>query len=205
MNKVFGIFIIIAACCLAQVADARTAIDFFVEAPTNLIPLVRPQLRMDMADYHSSGMETPVRNVFGGESRILEASPEKVIVQLSSLSRLELDVITAGSDTILAMITTTSTPQPDSKITLFSADWEPKAVQPVMPGLAEFAPKGDASVLQREIPMFFVSATYNPDSGLFEFTDTTPAYYHPSEIPQALSALPEKISLRWTGKKWSKR
>ncbi len=205
MNKVISIFIIISVFCTCAVAHARSAADFFVDIPTNLVPLVRPQLRMDMVDYYASGQETPVRNVFGGDSRILDNSPEQIVVQLSNRALMEVDVLTAGSDTIIALVSTTATPQPDSRIVLYSTDWTPLAVQPEMPGASDFAPKGDRTDWNREVPMFFVSTTYVPETGMFVFTNNTPRYYHPTETPAALSRLPERISLRWTGKKWSAR
>lgn len=189
----------------ALAADARSALDFFVGAPDNEIPLLRREARLDMADYFNNGLANTVVNEFGGSSRVTEADERRLVAQLSDESSLELDVLTAGSDTVIAVITTVLLPMADSRITFYDADWQPLRRQPNMPGMREFAGSNAAvRALAAAVPMFFVRATYRPADDVFVFTNTTAPYFAENERPDVLLALPATIELRYNKGKWKK-
>lgn len=202
--KSFTVLLLIITC--AGSICAREIADFFIEAPTATLPLSRPTARMDMLDYYNSGSRTGVSNSLGGSSFILEKSAERLVVKASGASTVEYDMIVNGADTLIAVITTVATPQPDSRIDIYRADtWELTPSQPQMPGIKDFL-KAGASLSQTDnsIPYFFCSATYNSERGIFVFTNTTPSYFHPSDTPAELELLTDSLRMKWDGKKWKK-
>lgn len=184
-------------------AQARTAADFLVELPTEECVLLEPGMRLDMIDYFQAGQSTPVRNVLGEPSRILSATPERVVVEISENSTLEVAVIPAGRDTVVAVVKTVKVPMADSRIAFFRPDTWTKTIGP-MPGLSDFASSRSDAAEAQAIPMAFVSATYDPDSGQFVFSNNTAAYYHSTEIPPVLARLTPELKLKWNGRKWTR-
>lgn len=200
------LLIILLTTAGALVADARTALDFFTSAPDNEIPLLRHSKRLDMVDYYNNGLANTVANELGGAARITEVSERRLTAQLSPESSMELDVLTSGRDTVLAIVTTVLLPMADSQITFYDTDWKPLRRQPQMPGIADFAGNGaQAAEVSAAVPMFFVRATYRPDDDVFVFTSTTAAYFADSERPAALLALPATIERRFKNGRWSRK
>ena len=195
--------ILMIACALT--AGARTAADFFAQAPAAVLPLLAPNTRLDMIDYFNSNLQTPSVNTLGGRSRITELSPEAVTVELSRGATMQLAVIPAGRDSIVAVIETVLTPAADSNIRLYPAsDWSEMA-SPAMPGVAQFAdPAHRKEIRTAEMPAYlFVRAEYKPDTGLFRFTDTTRAYYTSDDIPAGLALMRSNIDMRLSGGKFT--
>ena len=118
---------------------------------------------------------------------------------------MQLAVIPAGRDSIVAVIETVLTPAADSNIRLYRAsDWSEMA-SPAMPGVAQFAdPAHRKEIRTAEMPAYlFVRAEYKPDTGLFRFTDTTRAYYTSDDIPAGLALMRSNIDMRLSGGKFT--
>lgn len=186
-------------------AQARTALDFFVDAPSNEVPLLSMPKRLDMVDYFNNGLPNTVVNELAGNSRIVEASERRMVAQITDHTSLELDVLTAGNDTVIALITTVLLPMADSNIVFYDSDWKPLRRQPGMPGIQEFAAsEQQADELYAAVPIFFVRATYRPDDGVFVFTNTSAAYFADNERPEVLLSVPAAIERKFSNGKWRK-
>lgn len=74
-----------------------------------------------------------------------------------------------------------------------------------MPGIAQFTdPARRKEAASADMPeMFFVRAEYMPESGVFRFTDTTPAYYTDADRPDGLRLLRSNIEMRLSGSKFT--
>ena len=73
--------------------SARTAADFFADAPVGVIDTFDRNTRLDMLDYFRNGMTTASQNVFGGQSRITALSDSSLTVEISSRSRMQFAML----------------------------------------------------------------------------------------------------------------
>lgn len=161
------------------------------------MPLIKGNTRLDMLDYFNSGLQTPSTNTLGGRSRITELSDHSMTIELSRDASVQIAIIPAGRDTILAVIETVLTPVADSNIRLFHANGWKEMPAPPMPGIAQFAdPARRKEIKTADMPDYmFVKAEYHPESGLFRFTDTTPEYYTDADRPEGLELLRSNIEM----------
>ena len=192
------VLILLLAAAASLTAAARTAADFFAQAPATVLPLLPPNTRLDMLDYFNSHMSTPSNNSLGGRSRITALADNAITVEMSRDASVQLAVIPAGRDTVVAVVETVLTPVADSGIRLYrAADWK-ELPAPAMPGVAQFAdPTRRKEALKADMPeCLFVRAEYEPEDGTFSFTDTTPAYYTDADRPEELRMLRANIKMR---------
>ncbi|MDE6196255.1 MAG: DUF3256 family protein [Muribaculaceae bacterium] len=202
--KLTAAAIAILAALLPLTAAARTAADFFLDAPAALLPLLDRNTRLDMIDYHANGFQTPSKNLFNGQSRITSSDDCRIEVQLSRDAAMQIAVIPSKSDTIIAVIETVHTPVPDSRITLYDTAWKPLRRQPAMPDAKAFiepARRAEAAAMPMP-PMCFVRADYNPATGLFTFRNSTVAYYAESDRPEILELMRGTVDMRYNGKRF---
>lgn len=193
-----AIALLITALATVWTGAARTAADFFAAAPAEAVPLLKTNTRLDMLDYYNSGLPTASDNSLGGRSRITALSDNALTVELSRDATLQLAVVPAGRDTVVAVIETIRTPMADSGIRLYRAsDWR-ELPAPALPGVREFAPADMRKNMKTgdSDGIFFVRAEYEPESGLFRFTDTTAAYYTDADRPESLKKLRPNITMR---------
>ena len=168
----------LAAMCVAAAAGnalARTAADFFTEAPGSVLPLLDRNARLDMIDYFRHGLPTTTTNLFNGSSKVLSESENCIDVQISRDASLQIALLQLKNDTIIAVIETVLTPVADSGITFYRSDWSPAPKQPAMPVAAD---------------------------GSFDFINTTPAYYTADGAPEGLAAMRHSIAMRFDGKRF---
>lgn len=200
MNIIRLTVLALAALC-GLGASARSAIDIFVQAPDTLFPLFSRTARMDMADYHRYNLPTPVANALGGQSRIVESADDALLVQVGANSQVQLAVLPQGADTVVAVVETVLTPMADSGIGFYRlSDWRPVA-QGNTVGMTDFITNSKSRGLDFP-PMFFCQIRYLPQSGKFEFTNTTRAYYTAAEAPSGLGALADRLTARFDGRRW---
>ena len=187
----------------ATAAVARTATDFFIAAPPEIIGVFDRNTRLDMVDYFRNGFDTPSKNVFEGRSILTREDSASISVKISDNATLDIVMLPGRTDTVVAVVETVLTPVPDSGIRLYRGDtWEPlpeKAV--MMPTAADFMPK-DAVKTSGDLPPFiFATISYEPEDSRFVFTNTTAGYYTPSDTPASVKAMLPALSYVFDGKK----
>lgn len=178
-------------------ASARTAADFFVEAPRHAIPLLDRNTRLDMVDYYNGGFQNTVKNAFGGPARIISMSDNQIEVQLSRDSSIKLAVLKDRKDTVLVVIETVLTPVADSDITIYSKNWDTYANQLAMPSVVDFVKnkKLDKNI---EYPkMAFMTTDVDPENNIFTFHNTTAGYYSDVDRPQGLEHMMPSIQCKF--------
>lgn len=108
-------------------ADARlTARQAFEEAPNSVLPLLAKSQRLDMADYFEAGMtSTTVKNRLDGDARITEMTERTLTAELGEGILLQVELLTAKNDTIMAWSETLATPEPDTEVRFFTRSWQP--------------------------------------------------------------------------------
>lgn len=174
--------------------NAREASDFFLDIPNKHLPLLDRNTRLDMVDYFKAGLMTGTKTGLGGEARILTEHPRRMLVSVSRDATVEIALVKAGSDTLVALIETVKTPIPDSFITIMNKDFSNPRVIP-MPDARMFAEPTKAKVVSAssEPLMMFVSAGFDPDNNAFIFTNNTLEYYPSAEVPEVAKMLRSQI------------
>ena len=111
-------FLAIAACALTALPlrSEFTAAKAFVTAPQTVLPLLDSTTRLDMLDYHASGMDVKSTNVLRGKSGVKSLSPQAIEIDMTEVSDYLIAVLPpkSGTDTLVAVITTMDVPERDS-------------------------------------------------------------------------------------------
>ncbi len=111
---------ILGICASAGSAYAQlNATNAFASAPQSVFPLLDKNARLDMIDYFASGSDTPSRNKLDGSSRISELNDYSVKIKMTDASDYQLAILPAGSDSLIAVISTVATPAHDSHISFY--------------------------------------------------------------------------------------
>lgn len=185
-----------------------TASKAFVEAPRNVLPLLDRNARLDMLDYFNSGLTTKTSNKLNGSSAVTAVSHEQVAVQMTDASTCHIAVIPASKDSLIAVITTVSTPAPDSKMTVYSSDFKHELTTSVFskPTLKEWLTDGGSlGTVEAMVPFLLISYSYDPSTGILTLTNNTKTFLSEDVYTIVEPYLKKEIRYKWTGKKFAKQ
>ena len=187
-------FIVSVTAAMALLAgfavEARTAADFFVSAPDEVLPLVPQSTRLDMLDYFSSGLSTTSPNATRGRARIMLNEPTKLQAELSRDSNIQIALFPAESDTV----------------SFYDTSWNLLAL--TMPSLKpiDFVPESlrkEAS--KAELPdVVFGRIDFNPETGYLTVNNTTAGYYAEQDRPDGLALMSTSIQYALRGNRLRK-
>lgn len=199
--------ILSAAMLTCLPAGALNVADAFVKAPRSVIPLIEETTRLDMIDYFNAGSERASRNILYGKSRITSLTPDHMTVETTAASTLEIVALPAGSDTVLAVISTVATPVPDSKLTLYTSSWEPldpKRFSP--PGIEQWlAPGASRDEVEALLPFMLSSCSYDAASQAFVFTNRSAEFLSDEVYEPVKPLLRDTLTYEWDGKRLTPR
>lgn len=205
MNFKTAVFAVATAVATAFMPlQARTAADFFRQAPQSVLPLLALNSRLDMLDYYNSGMYTPVTNRVNGKSTLVELCDARVKVKLSENSSLELAVLPQKKDTVIAVIETVKCPVADSGIRFYRAsDWTELDVQGNSLSAVDFLEPADRKKIDsNNLPrLAFSTAEFAPEKNMFIFRNTTSDFYSEDDRPAALDMMRPVMAMRFDGRK----
>lgn len=173
----------LAVLCAAG-GEARTASDFFVEAPDSVVRLLPQATRMDMLDYFRYGSDRPSINNLGGDSRILSEKASVMSYQLSSRATMQIAVLPAGRDTVVAVVETLLTPASDSRIKFYDKDWKPVKSPLKMPRRDDWLTeegRAHADEFALAMPFDLVGAAFDPEGTTLTLTFGASRYLSPSD------------------------
>lgn len=188
---------VVSAVALASgiAVEARTAADFFVSAPDEVLPLLPQNTRLDMLDYFSSGLATPSPNATRGRARIMLNEPTKLQAELSRDSNIQIALFPAERDTVVAVIETVLTPVADSSVSFYDTSWNLLAL--AMPSLTplDFVPESlKKEAAGAELPdVVFGRIDFNPETGCLTVNNTTAGYYAEQDRPEGLALMNTSI------------
>lgn len=165
---------------LALAAQGRTATDFFTGAPDAALRLIPQSTRLDMVDYFNYGSSRASENYFGGEARIKKITENVIDFQIDDGVEMQIAVIPAKNDTIIATITTLHLPVADSDIKFYNADWKPLRKTPFeMPAYESWiTPQGSENMadIALHLPFIPVSASFDDTASALTLTDNAADY-----------------------------
>ncbi|GAB6976366.1 hypothetical protein JCM15124A_12730 [Prevotella falsenii] len=95
----------------------------WLEMPDSIVPYLNRSLRTELADYVTMDMKSEVVNALHDTTRIEKLTDDYVLVQLSNATKLEIKSLDTST---IAMVQTWCGPLAESKLSLFSSNWEAK-------------------------------------------------------------------------------
>lgn len=152
----------------ALTANAQlTARQAFISAPQSILPELTANARLDMLDYFTSNLTTPTDNLIGGKSRVLSLNDRQIGIKVSNASVVEIVMLPSDKDTLVAVITTVFTPQPDSRLQVFTSDWSTDVTDKVFTApqprqwLKKTADKKDIKLLESKVPFMLTDYSFS--------------------------------------------
>lgn len=118
------VLMLLSVALTPSTALARSVADLFATEPGNIFPLLTRTNRLDMVDYHLNGQSVAINNNLSGESRLMELDSAYLKVSTSAGRMVEMRLMTAGRDSVIAVIETVLTPVPDSRVSFWNTSWQ---------------------------------------------------------------------------------
>lgn len=120
MKKIFLILLVTFSLLPLNAQNMR---QIWLEMPDSIVPYLNRSLRTELADYVTMGMKSEVINALRDTTRIEKLTDDYILVQLSNATKLEIKSLDAST---IAMVQTWCGPLAESKLSLFSNNWEVK-------------------------------------------------------------------------------
>lgn len=120
MKKIFLILLVTFSLLPLNAQNMR---QIWLEMPDSIVPYLNRSLRTELADYVTMGMKSEVMNALRDTTRIEKLTDDYILVQLSNATKLEIKSLDAST---IAMVQTWCGPLAESKLSLFSNNWEAK-------------------------------------------------------------------------------
>ena len=182
--------------------------DFFISGPDSLFAVIDRGTRMDMVDYYHSGRKIEIDNRLNGSSAIDTLSDSYIKIKLSESAILEMQLKIAGSaDTVVVVSKTLNEPAPDSELMFFDRFWRPLEAEKFIsvPRIEDFvygvSGKEKEELLSLvEYPLISISF----DNGKLVAGQSFENCMIKENYEQLKPFLKDKISYRWTGKKFKR-
>ena len=97
MKHTFLLLLLCAATTLQAQAPLKSR-DVFRQMPDSILPYLTENNRLDMIDFMDSHMKARVQNQLDGYSEMLSLTDDSLTVQMSSVLRLTLRMMTSATD-----------------------------------------------------------------------------------------------------------
>ncbi|WP_061868851.1 DUF3256 family protein [Prevotella intermedia] len=120
MKKIFLILLVMFSLLPLNAQNMR---QIWLEMPDSIVPYLNRSLRTELADYVTMGMKSEVMNALRDTTRIEKLTDDYILVKLSNATKLEIKSLDAST---IAMVQTWCGPLAESKLSLFSNNWEVK-------------------------------------------------------------------------------
>ncbi|MDE5981790.1 MAG: DUF3256 family protein [Duncaniella sp.] len=207
MKKLAVLFLLAVSSILSATAQL-TAAKAFVDAPQKIFPLLESNVRMDMVDYFSNGLDTRSGNSLNGKSVITDLTPAVLSARMTDSSSIQLALLTSGNDTIIALVSTVAAPGLDSNIKFYNSKWQPLPDGRYFsrPGWKEWLnSEGQAHRDEVEMQVPFMLASYNidPESGRLTIANNLDRFLDEEMYESLKPYLQPQLVYIWNGKKFT--
>lgn len=188
-----------------------TAEQAFIDAPARLFPSIKKITRMDMVDYFKSGSDRGSVNRFGGVTRLLELTPDNVVVEVAEsnvvVKQLALDRSKNG-DTVFIYVANLATPAMDGSVKVYDSSWNPVKGNPtVAPAVKDWIKKGvtkqQAAEVESLVPFAMARYSYDPATHLLTLTATFADYLPEDVMKKVGDSLYSTATYKWNGSKFT--
>lgn len=120
MKKIL-IIICFLTCWLG--VSAQSLREVWIEMPDSILPYLSKSQRTELADYVEMKAEPAVLSTFGDSVRIERMTNNYLLLKANEATRLEIKLL---DNNTLALVQTWMAPAAESKLSLFSLQWQPK-------------------------------------------------------------------------------
>lgn len=120
MKKIFLILLVSFSLLPLNAQNMR---QIWLEMPDSIVSYLNRSLRTELADYVTMGMKSEVMNALRDTTRIEKLTDDYILVKLSNATKLEIKSLDTST---IAMVQTWCGPLAESKLSLFSNNWEVK-------------------------------------------------------------------------------
>lgn len=185
-----GIFLLAATAAQGQF----TAEKALLSAPLQVTAPMLPDTARDLMDYaHEGRLNHPLRGAFGAQSRLVSVAPMQLVAQPDSAQTLTLTLLPMKGDTIICAIETLQSTAADSRLTLYSRQWQPLPKLWIEPGIKDWL--NDAGLRNRQkaedsAPFIMAEYSLDPATGILTI-------YNRTENQQYLKPF---LRYQWNGK-----
>lgn len=104
---------------------SRSIDSIFIGIPSQVLPILERNARLDMLDYYNAGMRAVGENTLGGQSVMLKKTADFVQLESTPASTWELRILTSGRDTLFLCIHSIKATGISSRLTAYDSDWKP--------------------------------------------------------------------------------
>lgn len=180
---------------------AQNLRELFVNMPTELLPLLKQNDRLDLIDLYDAKMSTPVTNRLDGKSRLKELTGDYLLLSLSASSSMQIKMLpTQNGDTLLCVVNTVLAEAADSRINFYGKDWQPVDGKLFdSPAIADFLlPSDSVNEVLEFADIYLVELRLSPDDNTLVAEYTQPRYMSKEEKERIMPLL-RKISYEWNG------
>lgn len=140
------IFLLAAAALYTAAAEAQSMERLFAEMPDSIVPVMTRNDRLDCIDFYKSGMKPNVKNIYGGKSELLVMKGGYLLLRATQKSTVAMKKLgTTDGDTILAVVSTYSSPAKESSAAFYTTGWKriDGGTLAPMPAKEDFLTKAD--------------------------------------------------------------
>ena len=210
MKKLVVAYILSFCLSVAYAADVR---DVFVAMPDSVLPLLSAINRLDMLDFHDSGMKAVVRNRLEGESELTDISPQSLRIRYTGNSdvTIRLFYYRDSVPVICVAHTVESNGICDSRLNFFDSKWnilDASRMLPI-PTFEAFVRndlnKDSVAYLKRMSGIGSVKASLPDDSDMIEFEYTGLLPDGEDSVKCASCLRKDPIIYDWNGKRFVMR
>lgn len=185
--------------CASVLRAERTAAVFLQTMPP------RAGLWLDSRHMAALADGVEVMDAAGRNVVCVSDSPLLLQTKLGDDTAFDLGVVASRRDTVLVTVETLDRPQPDSRVCLYTTDWQTYGPQGVLqPALEDWLTKdGRRNIddVRRALPFMFATAVYNPADRTVTFRHGAQRYLGPEtdETRRIVSYLKPEITYRFKG------
>lgn len=192
---------------LSVSALALTPRQAFISAPSEIVSTIDSITRLDMIDYFEAGATGASHNALGGDSRISSLDDNHISIETSGVSALDINIMSMGRDTVMAVISTLKLPAKDATITMFNSSWnviDPGKLPSTFNNLDLWLrPEGhrDRALIENAIP--FIPVTISLSGDTLTVSHSLAELLANEDLEKVRALVYPSISYSWNGKKWS--
>ena len=188
-------------------ASAQSLREAFVKMPVGLLPLLQGNDRLDLLDLYDAKLDIKVTNRLDGKSSLKELTADYLLLSLSPSSSMQIKMLPShNGDTLLCVVNTVTAEAADSRIRLYTKDWQPvNEAFFAPPAIADFfTPSDSVGELLDLVDIYLVELKLSPDDNTLVAEYTLPRYMTKEDAERVLPSL-HKIVYVWDGKEFRRK
>ncbi len=156
--------------------------DYFIDMPSYLMPTFESSYRVELLENHLESGRDSLENLFGTKVVLLELDTinQHIVLQSTSSSRFEMQIIEHQNDTLIGIINTVCGPVCSSYIQFFDIEWKEVKVDFPKHDITQWL-KADNSPEENKfvkdlVKVSFVDLYFNPKEKVVEVKNNSPEY-----------------------------